>query len=77
MTCQWIETLDGEKEANRLYGPMKKMFDSYDGEVTVYGNGDQTAWLFDGLNRMLLVRDSEGISPVSLRILANALDGGI
>ena len=55
MTCQWIETLDGEKEANRLYGPMKKMFDSYDGEVTVYGNGDQTAWLFDGLNRMLLV----------------------
>lgn len=77
MICEWIETLDGEKVANQRYGPMQKMFTSYDGEVAVYGNGNQTAWLFDGPNRTLLVRDSEGMNPVSLRILANALDGGI
>lgn len=77
MTCEWIETLDGEKEANRLYGPMQTMFYSDNGYVEVYGNGNQTAWLFDGTKRTLLVRTAESMDPKSIKILANALDTGL
>ncbi len=74
MMCEWLELASDETMANRLHGPFMPMF--YAGDVKVSGNTAQTAWIFDGTHRTLLVL-ADAMDGESLRILADALSGSL